>query len=462
MMNKEDVATAEKRGDCCGRWCWTVLGAAVLVAGCSKGPTHGGSSASGPGGNRGVVSGPVTYVASRVDDAVVAVLVENDQRVEQGAMLVRLDPQKLQTACDQKKAELEVAEAQVEQTRSDVRAQAAAAVADWFTIVKERNQLRQNVAQLRSDVAALKLRQAEMSLAENQYQRAVQLAKQRVITADEMEQRQAGLQVAQQQVNQAEAQVQQARASVGLEPVGDGATVPPDLEQKFATIQKSLFTWAQGLAQIGFPIKLDQLNPDVDYGQEPGAKAGPEFQHKIDEWIETSPAMRLAQAKLNQARAELRHSELELGYAEIRAPVAGFVDGRVVHPGQHVEAGQTLLTIRPLDKVWIDAQFPQTDLERLRIGLPATIRVIGYPDRTFAGRVAGLGPVAAKATSTPGEHAEDVPALPVRIDLAEAKATDKPLLIGLAVDVEIDWNAAPERSSGSGRSSTAVGEASQK
>ena len=396
--------------------------------------------------NLGVVNGPVTFVTSRIGGTVTAVLVEDDEHVEQGAVLVRLDPAPLQTAVDQKKAQLQVAEAQFEQTRAQVRAQAAAAVADWFSIVKERNQLRQNVAQLRSEVAALKLRQAELTLAESQYQRAVQLAKQRVITADEMEQRQAGLQVAQQQVKQAEAEVQQARASVGLEPGGDGATVPPDLEQKFASIRKSLFTWAQGLARIGFPVQLDQLNPDVDYGRAPGDQPGPEFQHKLDEWIETSPAVLLAQAKVNLARAELRKSELELSHVEIKAPAAGFIDHRSIHPGEQIAAGQTLMAIRSLTSVWIDANIPQSDLERLRIGQRTTIRAVGYPDRTFHGRVAGVCPVAATAgwpTNQTRENAEATPQLPVRIELAEANPTDTPLLIGLTVKIEIDWLAEP-------------------
>lgn len=423
-----------------------VGGAAVVGAAMWWRPTRLMQPSAATEPNNGVVSGPLTYIAARIDDTVAAVLVDDDGRVEQGAVLVRLDPAPLQMAVDQKKAELQVAEAEFEQTRAEVRAQAAAAVADWFSIVKERNDLRQNVAQLRSDVAALKLRQAELALAESQYQRAVQLAKQRVITADEMESKQAGLQVAQQQVNQAEAQVQQARASVGLEPEGDGDIVPPDLEQKFATIRKSLFTWAEGLARIGFPVRLDQLDPQVDYGQAPGAKPGPEFQQKLDEWVEASPATRVAQAKVNQARVELRKSELELEYAEIKAPIAGIVDRLSVNSGEHVSAGQMLLAIRPLSKLWVEASFPQSDLARLRIGQPATIRALGYPERTFRGRVAGLGPVAAAAGSpmrqTPG-IADPAAPLSVRIELAEANPADAPLLVGLSVKVDIDWHGEP-------------------
>ncbi|HEX3658955.1 MAG TPA: efflux RND transporter periplasmic adaptor subunit [Pirellulales bacterium] len=437
------------------QWRPIVIGLAALVtiAGCQRAPQAEQAPAEGLDASNGVVEGPVTYVAARVADVVLDVLVENDQRVEQGAVLVRLDPAPLQTAIDAEQAELQVAEAQLEQTRADVRAQAATAMADWFSIIKERNLLRQNVAQLRSDVAGLKLRQAEFTLAESQYQRAVQLAKQRVITADEMEQRQASMQVAQQQVNQAEARVQQARASVGLEPAGDGAAVPPDLEQKFASIRLSLFTWAQSLAKIGFPIKLDQLEPDIEYGQTPGLKSAPEFQRKLDSWIDTSPAMRLAQAKVSQARSRLRAAEHALAYAQIVAPVAGLVENRTVDPGESVEVGHTLLTIRSLERVWVEARFPQSDLERLRIGQPATIRTAAYPGHTFRGRVSGLRAMTNESGSMvqpPMASAEAGHRLPVRIELSEPN-TETPLLVGLPVSVEVDWHAEPAGPDAGGR-----------
>jgi len=447
------------------QWRWITVGLAALLAlaGCQRAPSSEQPAETSASSN-GVVEGPTTYVTARVADVVLDVLVDNDQRVDAGALLVRLDPAPLQTVVDREQAALRVAEAECEQTRADVRAQAATAMADWFSIIKERNLLRQNVAQLRSDVAGLKLRQAEFTLAESQYQRAVQLAKQRVITADEMEQRQAGLHVARQQVNQAEARVQQARASVGLEPAGDGAEVPSDLEQKFASIRMSLFTWAQSLAKIGFPIKLDQLDPDTDYGQSTGVKSNPEFQRKLDSWVDTSPAMRLAQAKVGQAQAALHAAEQELAHAQIHAPVAGVVELRSVNPGEAVEAGHTLLAIRSLDRAWVEAHFPPSDLERLRVGQPAVIRTAAYPGRTFRGRVAALGSLTNDAgllSQPAAAHAGGGPQLPVRVELAESNP-DLPLLIGLPVSVEIDWHAALVATDAGGRAPTSAAKAPRK
>lgn len=380
-------------------------------------------------GASGVVAGPITYVTARVAGVVQSVAVENDQHVEQGALLVELDSAPLKAAVNQRQAELQVAEADLEQSRAQVRAQAAAAVADWYSIIKQRDQLRQDVAQLRSNIASLKLRQAELRFADSQYQRAVQLAKQRVITADEMEQKQAAMKVAEQQVQMAEAEVQEARASVGLDPSGDDASVPAEWERKFAAIRMALFHWAQGLAAIGFPIKLNSLEPYIEPGPKSDTRPSPEFQHKLDEWIETSPAMRVADAKVAEAQARLHAAQLELEYAGIRAPVAGTVELRNVHPGEAVDVAQKLLVIRPPGHLWIDGRIPQAELEQYRVGQSVAVRGAAFGSRTLHGRVTSVG----SSTDSAGGAR-----LPVRIELGGDIPSDTPLVAGLSVELEAE------------------------
>ena len=93
-----------------------------------------------------------------------------------------------------------------------------------------------------------------------------------------------------------------------------------------------------------------------------------------------------------KAQKELDDAELRLSYTEIRAPVSGFVNRRAVNPGDHVQAGQGLLSIQPLDEVYIEANFKETQLADLTIGQPVEISVDAYPGRVFRGRVSGFAP----------------------------------------------------------------------
>lgn len=104
------------------------------------------------------------------------------------------------------------------------------------------------------------------------------------------------------------------------------------------------------------------------------------------------PAHPYNQPSVAQAQKELEEAELNLRYTQITAPISGFVSRRNVNPGTHLAAGQPLLAIRPLENVWIDANFKETQLQDLRIGQPVEIRVDAYPGRTFHGRVAGFSP----------------------------------------------------------------------
>jgi membrane fusion protein (multidrug efflux system) len=150
-----------------------------------------------------------------------------------------------------------------------------------------------------------------------------------------------------------------------------------------------------------------------------------------------------------QAQKELEQAELDLRYTEIKAAISGFVSSRAVNPGNQVQAGQTILAIRPLENVWIDANFKETQLDKLRIGQPVDLHVDAYPGRLFHGRIAGFSAGTGAAMSllpaqnATGNFVKVVQRLPVRIELTEPPPKDAPLFVGLSVAPAVDLQAPP-------------------
>ena len=97
-----------------------------------------------------------------------------------------------------------------------------------------------------------------------------------------------------------------------------------------------------------------------------------------------------AEAALAQARADLNFAELQLQYTEVRALVDGVVSRRTVELGQVAQMGQPLLAIVPLHEVWVLANFKETQLARIRPGMPANVWVDTFSDRVFRGKVDSL------------------------------------------------------------------------
>ena len=103
------------------------------------------------------------------------------------------------------------------------------------------------------------------------------------------------------------------------------------------------------------------------------------------------PAVKEAEAKLEAANRDLAQAELDLRYCDIVAAIDGVVTSRNVNPGDDVQVGQSLMAVRSLRDIWVDANFKETQLRYLRIGQPADLYVDMYGDRhVFKGRVSGF------------------------------------------------------------------------
>jgi len=128
-----------------------------------------------------------------------------------------------------------------------------------------------------------------------------------------------------------------------------------------------------------------------------------------------------ADAQVEQRRAQMNQAELNLSYTLIRSPVTGIIGKKSVEVGQNVSIGQELLTVVPLDDIWVTANFKETQLAHMRPGQPVEIKVDAY-GRAWKGRVTNLGGGTGSVFSllppenATGNYVKVVQRVPVRLD----------------------------------------------
>lgn len=146
-----------------------------------------------------------------------------------------------------------------------------------------------------------------------------------------------------------------------------------------------------------------------------------------------------------QAKTAFRDTWIAAQRNAVVAPVTGYVAGRSVQLGQHIQAGQALMTVIPLHALWVDANFKEVQLRNLRIAQPAEVRSDLYGGAfIFHGHVTGMsaGTGAAFALLPPqnasGNWIKVVQRVPVRIEIDDAELSKWPLRVGLSATVTID------------------------
>lgn len=151
-----------------------------------------------------------------------------------------------------------------------------------------------------------------------------------------------------------------------------------------------------------------------------------------------------SQPQVQAAAGQLRQAWLNLQRMAIVAPVSGHVAKREVQLGQRVAPGNTLMTIVPLEQVWIEANFKETQLTKMRIGQPVDVHADLYgSDVRYDGRVASLGMGTGSAFSLlPAQNASGnwikiVQRVPVRIELDPKQVVEHPLRLGLSMHVDV-------------------------
>jgi len=147
---------------------------------------------------------------------------------------------------------------------------------------------------------------------------------------------------------------------------------------------------------------------------------------------------------VKQAEAAVHEAELNLSYCTLVAPMEGMVSRKAIEVGQRVQPGQALMALLPLHKVYIEANYKETQLTHVRVGQSVEVRADVYPDHVYHGTVESLsGGTGAAFSLLPPENATGnwvkvVQRLPVKITLTEPLPPDLPLRVGLSVEASID------------------------
>ena len=145
------------------------------------------------------------------------------------------------------------------------------------------------------------------------------------------------------------------------------------------------------------------------------------------------------------AAARLREAWIAAQRVTLPAPVSGYVGKRSVQLGQRVAPGAPLMTVVPLDQLWVDANFKENQLRHIRIGQPVSLKADLYGGQVeYTGRVVGLGLATGAATALlPAQNATGnwikvVQRVPVRIALEPAQLQAHPLRVGLSMLARVD------------------------
>ncbi len=144
------------------------------------------------------------------------------------------------------------------------------------------------------------------------------------------------------------------------------------------------------------------------------------------------------------AIAAYRRAAITRSHMHVVAPIDGVVAQRTVQLGQQVSAGMPLMAVVPLDRVWVDANFRETQLRDLRIGQPATVTADMYgDDLVYHGHVVGLGAGSGNAfallppQNASGNWIKITQRVPVRIALDKGELRRNPLRVGLSVNTTV-------------------------
>lgn len=400
------------------------------------------------------VNSYVTLIAPRVTGQVKTVLVEDNNRVKKGDLLVELDPEPFEVKVAIKKAALDSANANLALAVADAHSKIAQARSDRFKLIHAIEDVDNQVALIRQRAAAVERSQASLRLAQTEFERAKGLLAKKVISQEEFDRASESLSVSKAQLTESLENVYQARAALGLsaqpqagEPLTD---VPDELDQNFSAVREALASLVHSIAQLGVLPSSFDLTPkqvlEEFYKRDPNGDVDKIYAQIIKD----APSIKQANVAVEQAQRDLDQANLDLRYTRIVAAIDGVVTRRNVNPGNNVQVGQSLMAVRSLTDIWVDANFKETQLRKLRIGQQVKLVADMYGGKeTFEGRISGFtmgtGSTLAllPAQNATGNFVKVVQRLPVRIELVNYDADKIPLFVGLSVEPEVDTSSQP-------------------
>jgi membrane fusion protein (multidrug efflux system) len=334
-------------------------------------------------------------VSARVSGYVTKVNVGDNQLVEKGAVLVEIDPKDYEVGIEEAKANLMNAEATAQSMNINVP----------ITTVSTSSQLNIATSGVENANTAISTAETQVAVARAQLEAAQ--------ATDVKAQSDVGrykMLVGKQEVSQ---QVYDQAVATGK---ASAANV--------AAARDNVVAAQQAVQQAQSRLKQSQASQQ-------SAVSG------LQEVSSTKARARAAIANVQQKRAALEQAQLNLQYAQIVAPVSGVVNKTVV-VGMNVQPGQQLLTVVPLEEVWITANFKETQLKEMKIGQRAEIHV-DSSGRTFRGHVDSIagatGPLFSllPPENATGNYVKIVQRVPVKIVLEPGENQDHQLRPGMNV-----------------------------
>jgi membrane fusion protein, multidrug efflux system len=334
-------------------------------------------------------------ISARISGYVLKVSVGDNQYVHQGDVLVEIDPKDYEVAVAQAKADLASAEATAQALNITVP----------ITSVSTSSQLTSSTSEVANSNAGILAAEAQLAAAHAQLEQA--------------------------EANDVKAQddLRRYKALVDKREVSEQV-----YDQALAAAKASSAAVAAGHAnESAAQQAVQQAHSRLEQAQasKRSAETGPQQ-------VSSSQARaRAAVADVQQKRAALEQAELNLAYTKIVAPVSGEVNKTVV-VGLNVQPGQQLLTVVPLEEVWITANFKETQLKHMRVGQKAEVHV-DSSGRTFKGHVDSIagatGPLFSllPPENATGNYVKIVQRIPVKIVLEPGENRDHQLRPGMNV-----------------------------
>jgi membrane fusion protein (multidrug efflux system) len=363
------------------------------------------------------VDGHVDAISARITGHVNEVLVDDAQVVKAGDILVRIDPEDYNVAVAQAEANLADAEASMRSSRTDIPIISTNTSSTLDTARASRVNANAGVVnaqrQLEAAQAALETAQAQVIEAEAIHKKDMDDAERYrvLVVKDELPKQQYDQTV--QTVAADKATVDARMASVN------------QARQNIAAAQAAVEEAQTKVPQADASIQSAMTRPQQVSQSQDKAKS--------------------AEAKVKQQQAVLDQARLNLSYTVIRAPAAGIVGKKTVEIGENVSPGQSLMSVVPLEDIWITANFKETQLKKMRPGQKVVFSVDAY-DHEFHGHVTGVGgATGARFSLLPPENATGnyvkvVQRIPVRIDLDKGENKDHLLRVGMSVEPKVYIN----------------------
>jgi len=338
-------------------------------------------------------------VSARISGYVIAVNVGDNQYVEKSAVLVEIDPRDYQVAVDKARADLASAEATARSLNINVP----------ITSVSTASQLSYSGSDVENATAGLAAAEKQLAAAQDQVQEA--------------------------EANDVKVQDDLKRYKMLVDKQDVSAQI---YDQALAAAKSSTATVAATHAnEAAAGQAVQQARSRVAE-----AEANLRAAQTRPQQIATTRARALAAiADVEQKRAALAQAELNLGYTKVIAPVSGEVTKTVV-VGLNVQPGQQMLTVVPLQDVWITANFKETQMKRMRPGQPVKISV-DLNGRTYKGHVDSIaGATGPEFSVLPPENATGnyvkiVQRIPVKIVLDPGENRDLQLRPGMSVEAKV-------------------------